>query len=177
MFGKRSGEYALKYAKNCEKTPSVSKEEVDRAIEELLKPLGKEEGENPFTVQSELKETMGKYCGIIREEKEIEKGIKIIEELMKKEVAVPDHRDLNTAWHAYVSLKSLLTVSLALAKSALARKESRGAHTRSDYPGYDEALGKVNIILNKSGEDMKVSKNPLPQLPENLQKIIDKYEQ
>jgi succinate dehydrogenase / fumarate reductase, flavoprotein subunit len=175
VFGHRAGEYALKYAKDCNGV-SVDKGEVEKAITEVLEPMNREKGENPFSLQGELKEMMGAKCGIIRVEEDINDAIKDLEKLQLKlkEVAVPDSKEFNTAWHAYLSLKSLITVSLLLATAALERRESRGAHTRSDYPEYDKVLGKENFVLVKDGNSVKVVKKPMPEMPAEFREIMEK---
>ena len=167
VFGKRAGEYALKYVETTE-FGNISDEEVENTIKEVTAPMKNSGGLNPFDLQRELKELMGEKCGIIRNEKDIEEGIDKIKKIQEKlkEVSVPDHGNMNTAWHAYISLRSLVIVSLALASAALERRETRGAHTRDDFPEYDAELGKQNIVLKWENDSISLSRESIAEMPE-----------
>ena len=175
VFGRRAGLYAAEFARKNEQ-PKVTKQEVEEFIAGLLKPLKKGDGENPFQLQKELKEVMGKYCGMIRNEEELKEGIVELNKIAKRaeNIAVPDHLELNTGWHAAISLQSLLTVALAMCRSALERRESRGGHTREDFPDYDEKLGRVNVVVRKEGGEMKVVREELPEMTEELKEILNR---
>lgn len=174
VFGRRAGMYAAQFARKNQQ-PKVRQDDVSQFIESLMKPLKHQGGENPFQLQKELKEVMGEYCGMIRNEEDLKKGIAELEKIAEraKKISVPDHRDLNTGWHASISLQSLLTVGLAMCRSALERRESRGGHTREDFPDYDKKLSKINIVVRKRGDEMEVVQEDLPQMPEELEKIIN----
>jgi succinate dehydrogenase / fumarate reductase, flavoprotein subunit len=175
VFGYRAGEHARKFVEN-RAGPQLGSDKIEEAIKEVLEPMKRKNGENPFSLQAELKEMMGKKCGIIRNEEDVKGAIKDLEDLRGKLdlVSVPDSKDFNTAWHAYLSLKSLIVVSTLLATGALERRESRGAHTRSDYPEYDEALGKKNFVLVKDDDSIKIVEKALTDMPDDHQKIIAK---
>lgn len=178
VFGKRAGAAARERAHEIREQVKVMDEEVKRAIQEVLIPVKSDPDlsghENPFILQKELKEMMGKYCGIIREEKELETALTFLNEFKAraKKVCVSGGRVFNSGWQAAQELKSLLTVSEMLARAALKRRESRGAHTRADYPEYDQKWARQNIILKKINGEMMLEKRNLPEMPENLGKII-----
>ena len=176
VFGKRSGEYSAKYALAADHG-KVEDSEVEAAIKESTAVMKDGEGENPFKLQEELKQIMHEHCGIIRRGADIEEGIKKIQALKEraKNVAVVRDFKLNTAWHANETLKSLLVVSELLATAALERKESRGAHTRDDYPKYDEQLGKENLILWKSEQGLELRHEALPEMPDSHKEIMKKF--
>lgn len=175
VFGKRAGEYAYRHSELVsESRKKIEENDISTAIKDITNLIRAGEGEDPYTLQKELKEVMQKYCGIIRNEKDLKKGIAKIEELKEKakNIAVQEGKTLNTAWHAALDLKSLLVVSEALARAGLERTETRGAHTREDFPEYDDDLGRENIVLRKERDRMKVTRHKLSEMPYELQKII-----
>jgi succinate dehydrogenase / fumarate reductase flavoprotein subunit len=177
VFGKRSGEYALKFAKENNEFTKISVNEVEQSINDSLRYFSNDagHGENPYSLQLELKVIMNDHCGIIRNGSAIQEGITKLQEIKErlKQVSIPQTRLLNTAWHTALDLENLLVISEALAKAGLERTESRGAHTRDDYQGYDNELGKLNIILSQDTEGtMQVRKESLPELPEELQQLM-----
>jgi succinate dehydrogenase / fumarate reductase flavoprotein subunit len=104
------------------------------------------------------------------------RALEIIEQLKDRaaKIAVTGNREYNPGWHTALDLHNLLLVSEAVARSGLARKESRGAHFRDDFPNKDEALGRVNTIVRKSPDgDMRVTQEPIPAMPDDLQRIIE----
>jgi succinate dehydrogenase / fumarate reductase, flavoprotein subunit len=175
VFGRRAGAGAMEYASKLGEA-SVADKDVELALAEIMEPLKREEGENPFELQNELKVIMAEHCGMIREEESLKEGIKKVNALAERaeKCAVPNHRNLNTGWHAALSLKNLLTVALAMCKSALERRESRGAHTREDFGEYDAELGQTDIVARQGDEGMAVVKEKMPELREDLQGILDK---
>lgn len=176
VFGKRAGEYAAKHARSS-KGENVSDLQVREAIEESKYAMRDGEGENPFLLQEELKEMMNYHCGIVRNEEDLLKGLELLKELKEraKKVRVTSDLKLNTAWHASLSLKSLLIVSEMMLRAALERRESRGGHTRLDYQKYDEELGAQNIVLFK-GENVEFKKEPIAKMPESYQQIMKKFD-
>jgi succinate dehydrogenase / fumarate reductase flavoprotein subunit len=132
--------------------------------------------ENPYTIQRELQETMHNLVGIIRTRAELEQAIATIAELRErsKNTSVEGNLQYNPGWHLAMDLDSLLTVSEAMAKAALLREESRGGHTRDDFPKADPEWGKYNIaIKEKAPGSMSIEKSPLPQMPAELAKYFE----
>jgi succinate dehydrogenase / fumarate reductase flavoprotein subunit len=121
---------------------------------------------------------MSTYVGIFREEEDLKTGIKKLEELKEKvkKTGVHNSKVYNPGWHLCRDLRHMLIASEAIARSALSRKESRGAHSRLDYPNTDEALGKENTSVYFDGREMKIEKTPLPEMPEELKELFKKKE-
>jgi succinate dehydrogenase / fumarate reductase flavoprotein subunit len=119
---------------------------------------------------------MQNLVGIVRREQEMENALVGIGKLKERadKVGVQGHREYNPGWHTALDLKNLLTVSEAITRSAIERKESRGGHFRDDFPSKDAALGKVNIITKKNADGtMAVRRQTIPPIPEELQKVIE----
>jgi succinate dehydrogenase / fumarate reductase flavoprotein subunit len=176
VFGKRAGEYAANFAQE-KGSGTVDEGQVEQVINRALAPLGREGGELPYAIQAELQEKMQDLVGIVRREEEMQQVLGIVAELKERaaHVSAPGNREYNPGWHTAIDLDNLLTVSEAIALSAIERKESRGGHFRDDYPDKDAAhFANVNVRVRK-GEDgrMQVDQVPMAELPEDLQAIID----
>ena len=176
VFGKRAGEYAANFAQE-KGSGTVDEGQVEQVINRALAPLGREGGELPYAIQAELQEKMQDLVGIVRREEEMQQVLGIVAELKERaaHVSAPGNREYNPGWHTAIDLDNLLTVSEAIALSAIERKESRGGHFREDYPDKDAAhFANVNVRVRK-GEDgrMQVDQVPMAELPEDLQAIID----
>jgi succinate dehydrogenase / fumarate reductase flavoprotein subunit len=122
-----------------------------------------------------LQECMQNLVGIIRTEKELQQALGQIAQLKErlKRVSVEGNRQYNPGWHLALDLHSLLSVSEAVTLGALERKESRGGHTREDYPNADPELGKVNIVLRKQDGGWSLTREPLPEMPEELRALFE----
>jgi succinate dehydrogenase / fumarate reductase flavoprotein subunit len=118
---------------------------------------------------------MQDLVGIVRREEEMTRALEIVGQLKERarHVRVEGNRMYNAGWHTAIDLHNLLTVSEAITRSALVRKESRGAHFRDDFPNKDNALGGFNVILRKTTEGMRVSMEPLRDMPAELKQIIE----
>ncbi len=179
VFGKRAGESATEYAKRRTSKNDINETEIDSAIEIALLPfMEKAIKENPYTLQDELRKMMHKQCGIIRKGEEMEDAIKQIENLKKraKNIYIDGDRNLNTGWHAALDLNCMLAVAEMVAKASLERKESRGGHTRDEFPKYDEKYGKNNIVFKKIDNEMKYDLVPLMPIPPELKVILDRLQ-
>jgi succinate dehydrogenase / fumarate reductase flavoprotein subunit len=175
VFGKRAGEYAAKFAKEHGEG-TINEQEVNEIARQVLEPFERTSGENPFQIQRDLQETMQDLVGIVRTEKEMLKALEKIQEFKErvKKISVSGNRDYNPSWHTAIDLNNLLTVSEAITRSALERKESRGGHFRDDYPKKDEVFSKCNIVSSKSASgQMQVISAPIPEMPEELKQIIE----
>jgi succinate dehydrogenase / fumarate reductase flavoprotein subunit len=176
VFGKRAGEYAAEFARKSSQ-PLLDKAKVEAAIQESLAPFERGEGgENPYKVQSDLQETMQSLVGIVRLEHEMQEALVRIQGYKERaeRVGVCGHREYHAGWHTALDLRNLLTVSEAVAKSAIARKESRGGHFREDYPDKVTEFATVNLMV-KQGSDgsMELSRIPLPPIPDYLKQVIE----
>jgi succinate dehydrogenase / fumarate reductase flavoprotein subunit len=177
VFGKRAGEFAAKYARE-NKLGEINMSRVEQAARQALEPFDRgadAKGENPYLVQEDLQEMMQDLVGIVRREDEMLRALEGLDKLWKRaRVAVaPGNREYNPAWHTVLSLPNMLTVSEAITRCALERKESRGAQFRDDYPNKEDAFGKVNIIARKGSDgSMQIRREPIPEMPAELEQII-----
>ncbi|PYR73540.1 MAG: fumarate reductase/succinate dehydrogenase flavoprotein subunit [Acidobacteria bacterium] len=178
VFGKRAGEYSAKFARE-QKPPAIDARQVDDAAKRAVEPFERSAGnEGPFQVQFALQELMQDLVGIVRSEAEMRRALAGLEALKQRadRAGVAGHREFNTGWHAALDLRHLLTVSEAITRSALERKESRGGHFREDYPDKDPAAGTFNIVVRKNRDGgMDVVRTPIPPMPAALKAIIDEY--
>jgi len=175
VFGKRAGEFAAKFAKE-NSLGKMGNDKIDIVAREALAPFERSDGENPYQVQRDLQEMMQDNVGIVRTEDEMRMALANIDNLKARaeRVAVAGNREYNPGWHTALDLKNLLTVSEAITRAALKRKESRGAQFREDYPDKDDALGKVNTIMRRENDgSMEVRLEPLPEIPDYLKRIIE----
>ena len=180
VFGKRAGEFAAKFAK--ENSPgSINDTQVEAAAREALEPFerGATTGataDGPYQVQNELQNMMQELVGIVRLENEMTRALDGICKLKTRaaKVAVYGHREYNPGWHTAIDLKHLLTVSEAITRSAIDRKESRGGHFREDFPNKDPEAAKYNAVVSKAEDgSMKLRHEPIPALPEPLKQVIE----
>ena len=172
VFGKIAGQCAANFAQENSKV-SPHGEEIKKSIENTLEPF--EDGdENPYQIHQELQEIMESHAGIVRTGEELEKGIRKLEELEKRlpKMHAKGERKYNPGWHLCLDLHNMIITSLALSRAALERTESRGAHTRLDYPDYDDELGKVNMIVRPGPGGMSVVKSPLLEMPAELKDYV-----
>src|SRR5437867_1995074 len=181
VFGKRAGEHAARFARDYP-LGRILQEQVDEAARGALEPFSRKaagtagDSEGPYDLQHELQEMMQDLVGIVRTEKEIARALEGIGRLRDRarRVRVEGNRQYNPGWHTALDLDSLLTVSEAITRSALERRESRGAHFREDCPGKDEVLGRVNIVVRKGADgSMQISRSPLSEIRPELKKIIE----
>jgi succinate dehydrogenase / fumarate reductase flavoprotein subunit len=178
VFGRRAGLAAAEYAKGLESSPRVDKSEVDHWVGKALEPFERDGGENPYTIQMELQDTMQDNVGIIRVEHEMVAALAKIEELKErsKKVRVEGHVQYNPGWNLATDLPSLLTVAEAATRHALLRQESRGGHTRDDFPKPDKehwATVNVRSRLATDGEGVLIDEIPLPQMPAELAELFE----
>jgi succinate dehydrogenase / fumarate reductase flavoprotein subunit len=174
VFGRRAGLAAAQHAQVAGPV-NIDTEQIAEASQEMLEPFARKEGESPYRIHEALQEAMQRDVGIFRNEEDLRHGLSELQVLKERatRLRVEGSRLFNPGWHLARDLKSMLTVSEAVALSALERKESRGAHSRIDYPNYDEALGKQNNIVTRDGVNMNLSQRPIPAMPPELQEILD----
>jgi succinate dehydrogenase / fumarate reductase flavoprotein subunit len=173
VFGKRAGDAAAAYVATAERTP-LGEADVDRIVADSLAPLdGMGDGsENPYDIHKALQQTMNDLVGIIRTKSELEQSLVEIEKLKQraKNIKASGGREFNPGWHLALDLRNMLVVSESIAKAALAREESRGGHTREDFPGFRDDWGKQNIAvsINGTGDGVDLTTQPLPVMPDDL---------
>ncbi|HKD65898.1 MAG TPA: fumarate reductase/succinate dehydrogenase flavoprotein subunit [Candidatus Binataceae bacterium] len=176
VFGKRAGDYAAKFAKE-NGTVKIDDVQVEALGQRALAPFENNsgKGESPYQIQKELQTQMQDLVGIVRREEEMNRALEVIAALKERarHVRVEGNRMYNAGWHTSIDLHNLLVVSEAITRAALVRKESRGAHFRDDYPNKDNALGGFNVVLRKTGNEMRVSMEPLREMPAELKAVIE----
>jgi len=175
VFGKRAGEYAARFARE-NRQPAIDRTQVDLAARDALAPFEATRTENPYTIQHDLQEAMQRLVGIVREEAEMRNALGVIDSLKARArgVAVHGHREYNPGWHTALDLGHLLTVSEAIALSAIERKESRGGHFREDYPEKAAEFAKVNMTVQQGADGaMHLRRIPLPEMPPELKQVIE----
>ncbi|MDB4793811.1 fumarate reductase/succinate dehydrogenase flavoprotein subunit [Pirellulaceae bacterium] len=178
VFGKLAGEHAAKFAKENGEA-SIDPDQVSTAQAAALGPLDSGRAQvdgGAYQIQYELQELMQDKVGIVRKEEEILSAIDEIEVLKGRAqtVRAPGNRQYNPGWHTALDLQNLLVVSEAVARAAVIRKESRGAHTRDDFPEKEDAFGNVNTVLRQGADgQMEAIQETIPELPDELQEIID----
>lgn len=173
VFGRRAGLAAAQCAKKISQ-PSIDSAQIEGAEQEMLAPFENANGESPFQIHRDLEDTMQKLVGIFRNEEDLRQALNELEKLKErtKRAHVQGSRLFNPGWHLAQDLKSMLTISEAVTRSALARRESRGAHSRIDYPSLDTVWGQQNNIISSQRGSMALRQEPVPTVPEELQKIL-----
>ena len=177
VFGKRAGEYAASFAREYERV-TVDPAQVRAATDAALKPFehGQGGGENPYAIQSALQEMMQSLVGIVRTESEMQQALQELGVLKARaaNAGIQGHREYNPGWHTAIDLGNLLTVSEAITRSAIERKESRGGHFREDYPDKNPEYATFNIVTRKGGGgEMEIRRVPLPAMPAELKQVIE----
>jgi succinate dehydrogenase / fumarate reductase flavoprotein subunit len=175
VFGKRAGAGAARYAMDVLGAPKISDAEIEAETRDLLAPFERSSGETPYEVHQALQDCMGRNVGIFRVQEDLELALRELEGLKERaaRVKVEGTRIYNPGWHLSRDLRNMLLVSEAVTRSALLRTESRGAHSRLDFPGMDAALGKVNMCVTRSADGMNVAPTPLPEMPAELKALFD----
>ncbi len=176
VFGRRAGGAAAAYglAHRGAELP-VDEQALSLAAEAALAPFEREGGENPYTIQHDLQETMNELVGIIRTAPEIEAALGRIEQLKQRvqHLSVEGHRQYNPGWHLALDLPHMLRVSECIARAALERQESRGGHTRDDFPGPTTEWGALNVICSEVDGTVHLTRQPLPQMPAELATLFE----
>ncbi len=179
VFGRRAGLAAAQYAKQFSATPRIASAEIEAEQRDLLAPFDRTSGESPYEVHRALQECMGVNVGIFRVQADLERALELLVGLKARaaRVRVEGSRVYNPGWHMSRDLRNMLTVSEAITRSALLRKESRGAHSRLDFTAMDPALAKVNMCVRPRGEGMDVAPTPLPEMPAELKALFEEKQE
>ncbi len=173
VFGRRAGLAAAEHAKRGE-MPTVDPSQIEDAVRQMLAPFERPEGDSPYAIHDDLQSTMQSLVGIFRDEEDLRRALSELDVLKARaaRVRVEGSRLFNPGWHLAWDLQSMLTVAEAVTRSALTRRESRGAHSRIDYPGLDEAWGKKhNVVVKKAGA-MTLVETPVLELPDDLKQLL-----
>jgi succinate dehydrogenase / fumarate reductase flavoprotein subunit len=175
VFGRRAGVGASEYVAALSAKPKLDQAEIDRALASALAPFKGDSKENAYAVHYELQQMMNDLVGIIRVGAEMREAIEKLE-LMKeraKHVSVSGDTKFNPGWHIALDLMNMLLVSEAVAKSAMEREESRGGHTRDDFPTMDPKWRAIHVITSWDGSKVSTERQTLPPMPKELAELFD----
>ncbi|MFI5843582.1 fumarate reductase/succinate dehydrogenase flavoprotein subunit [Catenuloplanes sp. NPDC051500] len=177
VFGKRAGEHAAAYCDEAAR-PRVPAKDLELAVATALGPLERTGGDNPYHLQQELQSVMGDLVGIIRREAELAEALKRLHELRARvaTVSASGGRRYNPGWHLALDLRNMLVVSECTAKAALERTESRGGHTREDFPAMDPQWRQVNLVCALDGNDVRLTHKALPRMRPELLGLFERTE-
>ena len=180
VFGRRAGVGAAEYvARLGGSYPSVRQDQIDSAATAALAPFNVEGGENPYTLHQELQQGMNDLVGLIRTAEEMRQALAKLDELKVRaaKVSVEGHRQFNPGWHLALDLRNMLAVSECVARAALLREESRGGHTRDDFPTMDPKWRQKNLICSLTdGAAVDVVEQPMIPMRSDLIALFDRDE-
>jgi succinate dehydrogenase / fumarate reductase, flavoprotein subunit len=176
VFGQRAGEFAAQHARERTSLPAINPDEVEAIARESLAPFDPPEGENPYAVHEDLRTMMQRRVGIVRSEEDLTIALEELGRLRARagRVKAGGNIQYNPGWHLALDLKNMIDVSEAVTRAALVRTESRGAHTREDYPDSDKDWGRRNVIIRKKGDALLVVEEPLPEMPDELRELLNR---
>ncbi|MEO8328377.1 MAG: fumarate reductase/succinate dehydrogenase flavoprotein subunit [Candidatus Nanopelagicales bacterium] len=179
VFGRRAGASAAEYVdKVAGVRPAIRSGDVDAAAAAAVAPFDGNGTENPYTIHSELQQTMNDLVGIIRKAEEVSSALEQLKLLRERasQVIVEGHRQFNPGWHLALDLENMLLVSECVARAALMREESRGGHTRDDFPTMSSQWRQTNLICRAKNAEVHVEKQPLPTMPLELLSLFERTE-
>ncbi len=173
VYGKRAGEGALAYSQSIAEVPTIDPQEIEAEMERVMAPFSITHGENPFLIHEELQDIMSNHAGIMRSGPDLEEGLAKIQALTERSanMGITGSRVYNPGWHAVFDVQSMLALAALIFRGALARKESRGAHWRTDYPDELPEMGQWNFVQSV---DAGIKEVPVPQMPEELARLFER---
>ncbi len=176
VFGRRAGDGASDYVEQSTHSLDIEEQEVLTEIGRVLEPLEKkEEGESPYLIQQELQAAMMEHANLMRDGDSLQQGLGKILALKDRlpNVSVPGSRLFNPGWHTAQDVRYLVQISEIILRTALERKERRGAQWRLDFDGPDDELGKINFIVTKDGQgEVGIERREISQMPEHLFELV-----
>ena len=175
VFGRRAGLGAAEYAGALGARPAADQGQIEDCAREALRPFEGGGKENPYAIQADLQECMHNLVGIIRSEDELKRALEELAVLRERatRAGVEGHRQFNPGWHLALDLGSMLTVSECIARAALERRESRGGHTREDYPQADPEQATFNVVVRRPGDEVTLTHEPKPPMPDELRELLE----
>jgi succinate dehydrogenase / fumarate reductase, flavoprotein subunit len=178
VFGKRAGEHAAGYASGLATRPRVAEADVAAATETALAPLSRDGGENPYALQHELQDVMQSLVGIIRRQAELADSLRRLADLRERvaKVGAAGGRRYNPGWHLALDLRNMLVASECTARAALEREESRGGHTREDFPEMSPPWRKVNLVCSLHGSEVRLEHQPIAPMRPELRDLFERDE-
>jgi succinate dehydrogenase / fumarate reductase, flavoprotein subunit len=173
VFGRRAGLAAAEHAKGRE-TPTIDSSQIEDAGRRLLAPFERLDDDSPYAIHEDLQDVMQRLVGIFRNEEDLQRALSEIHKLKERtaEVRVEGSRLFNPGWHLARDLECMLTIAEAVTRSALARRESRGAHSRIDFPGLDDAWGKKHNVVVKKADTMTLIETSVLEMPDDLKQLL-----
>jgi len=174
VFGTRAGLHSAKYSKDIKETLNPSKDILNNIERLSLEPFDPKRTENPYSVMTDLQETMENHTGIVRAKDEMKKGLDHLQDLKNrgKNVRVEGNRQYNPAWHYALDIRNLLCIAEAITIAALKREESRGGHTREDFPESIESFQKINSFIYEQQGNMFFEHREREPMPRHLEKLL-----
>jgi succinate dehydrogenase / fumarate reductase, flavoprotein subunit len=179
VFGRRAGVGAAEYLDSLDGArPRPSDAELEAARADAVAPLERSGGENPYTVHGEVQQTMSDLVGIIRKEEEIKQALAELEKLRARaaNVSAEGGPAYNPGWHLALDLRNIMVIAECVAQAALERQESRGGHTRDDFPGMSPEWRKVNLICSLDGDRVTIRRQPMTPMRGDLVSLFDRDE-
>jgi succinate dehydrogenase / fumarate reductase flavoprotein subunit len=175
VFGRRAGEAAGCYADSLRAPIYLDEDQVQEEKEVLIRPLECGGVENPYLLHQELQEVMADHAGIVRDAEGLQCGLQKVLDLQEraKDIGVRGTRCFNPGWHMARDDLFMLCIAEAVFRAAIERKESRGAHFRTDYPDKDPDLGRVNFVVCKTDSGMEIERLPIPPMPAELAEVLE----
>jgi succinate dehydrogenase / fumarate reductase, flavoprotein subunit len=177
VFGRRAGEGAAAYIEESVHSADIDESDVLHEIGRVLEPLEKrEEGESPYLIQQQLQEAMMEHANLMRDEESLKEGLGKVLALKDRlpQISVPGSRLFNPGWHTAQDVRYLIQISEIIVRTALERKERRGAQWRLDFDGPDEELGKINFIVKKDEQgEVGIERREIPPMPEHLASLLE----
>jgi succinate dehydrogenase / fumarate reductase flavoprotein subunit len=173
VFGRRAGLAAAEYAKRVSDS-RLDSSQIEEAERQMLAPFDRAGGESPYTIHEDLQNMMQGLVGIFRTDDDLRRALSEIDKLKERtaQVRVEGSRLFNPGWHLARDLQNMLTIAEAVTQSALARRESRGAHSRIDFPDLDSTWGKKHNVVVKKGNAMTLVESPLVEMSEDLKQVL-----
>jgi succinate dehydrogenase / fumarate reductase flavoprotein subunit len=178
VFGRRAGMGAAQYLNQLAKRPVPDEGQIAEAAAEAVAPLERPDGENPYTVHGEVQDTMSNLVGIIRTADEIKSALSELEKLHERadRVGAAGGSAYNPGWHLALDMRNIMLIAQCVAQAALERQESRGGHTRDDFPGMNPEWRKINLVCALDGDQITLTRQPLPKMRDDLIVLFDRSE-
>jgi succinate dehydrogenase / fumarate reductase flavoprotein subunit len=175
VFGQRAGEFAARHAQARPSLPTIDAGQVEFLAQAALAPFSAQSGENPYAIHEDLRTMMQRRVGIVRSEEDLKFALDALKTLRGRagHVKVGGNIQYNPGWHLALDLWNMIDISEAVTLAALTRTESRGAHTREEYPDSVKDWGRRNLIIRKQGEALVVAEEPVPEMPAELKELVN----
>ena len=175
VFGRRAGLGAVEYLDGLSGAPTPPEADIAAAAAEVAAPLERSGGENPYTVHSELQQTMNDLVGLIRRESEMTTALKELDKYKQRvsQVSAQGGRGYNPGWHLALDLRNMMLVAECVAMAALERQESRGGHTRDDFPEMSPEWRKINLMLSMPDDHIQLWRQPVKSLRPDLLELFE----